>query len=333
MPGLILTLTPNPSIDATIALNDRLLHGAVNRAAHVTQVAGGKGLNVSLAAQLAEHPTAAIVPARDDDPFIRLASRTGIACHRVPITPLCRVNTTVNEPGGKTTKLNGPGPALSAEEKQAIEDELAQRAPAADWIVLGGSLPGGVPVDWYCRLVQVARAANPTAQIAVDTSEDPLCEIVRELPASAPDLVKPNAHELAQIPSEFRTGSSANATGDELEAQAAQGDCSGIISAARVLTARGVGRLLVTLGSAGAVLVTDDAAWSATPPPIDKVASTVGAGDATLAGFILAESAGASPAEALRQAVAYGSAAVTLPGSELPAPGDVDIAGTQVREL
>jgi 1-phosphofructokinase len=98
----------------------------------------------------------------------------------------------------------------------------------------------------------------------------------------------------------------------------------------RELHTRGVAEVLLTLGSDGAVLSTADGGlWSALPPRI-TVRSTVGAGDSSLAGYVLADLAGAPPAERLRAAVAYGAASASLPGSAVPTPAQVDGTAVQV---
>src|SRR6185437_10979070 len=102
-----------------------------------------------------------------------------------------------------------------------------------------------------------------------------------------------------------------------------------VISAAQQLVDRGVGAVLATLGPAGAVLVNDTGSWLATPPPIVP-RSTVGAGDASLAGYLRAAVGGAEPPRRLRMAVAYGSAAAALPGSALPSPSQLDLDGVAV---
>ena len=122
------------------------------------------------------------------------------------------------------------------------------------------------------------------------------------LDRAAPDLIKPNAEELAGV-----LGYSPQA----LEAAVAQGDPEPVVSAARQLVDRGVGAVLATLGAAGAVLVDGTGSWMATPPPIVP-RSTVGAGDASLAGYLRAEVGGAVPPQRLQMAVAYGSAAAAL---------------------
>jgi 1-phosphofructokinase len=90
--------------------------------------------------------------------------------------------------------------------------------------------------------------------------------------------------------------------------------------------------VLATLGPAGAVLVDESGAWVAAPPPTAAV-STVGAGDAALAGYLRADIAGAGASERLCMAVAYGSAAAALPGSALPSPEQVDADAVDVRAV
>jgi 1-phosphofructokinase len=95
---------------------------------------------------------------------------------------------------------------------------------------------------------------------------------------------------------------------------------------------RGVAAVLLTLGAQGAVLITTDGTWRAAPPPI-SLRSTVGAGDASLAGYLLADLRGEGPADRLREAVAYGAAAASLAGSTMPRDTDLDRAGVTVTQL
>ena len=147
-----------------------------------------------------------------------------------------------------------------------------------------------------------------STKVAVDTSDDPLRELVAGLPGSAPDLMKPNGEELASF-----TGGDA----DELES-----DPRATAAAARQLIERGVGAVLATLGGNGAVLVTPEGAWHATPPPT-TVVSTVGAGDSSLFGYVLGDIRGLPAPERLALAVAYGSAAAGLPGTTIPQPSQL----------
>ena len=104
----------------------------------------------------------------------------------------------------------------------------------------------------------------------------------------------------------------------------------GPLAAVRTLHDRGVSEVLLTLGADGALLSPADGdVWSARPPAV-TVRSTVGAGDSSLAGYLLADLAGAPPAERLRTAVAYGAASASLPGSAVPTPAQVDVAAVRV---
>ncbi|MDO4928515.1 MAG: 1-phosphofructokinase family hexose kinase [Corynebacterium sp.] len=327
---MIYTLTPNPSIDTTLVLNTTLARGEVQRLDHSESVAGGKGVNVALALHKAGSAATAIFPARPQDPFVQLVADTKLpyeAVHAGENPQRVRVNTAVTEPDGTTTKLNDKGAEVTTELQTAIENTVVAAAPQADWLVLAGSLPPGVPVDWYATLVRLAKQANPQLRVAVDTSDAPLvnlCIAVHAGDASnAPHLVKPNGMELGQV---------VGVDGTRLEDEAAKGNFEPTLEAARKLLQRGIESALVTLGGAGALYVTADHAWHATPPPA-KIQSTVGAGDCTLAGFILAQQHCLDEAASLQQAVAYGTAAASLPGTTIPEPGQVNIAGTAVRSI
>lgn len=320
---MILTFTANPSIDCTMTLPSELQRGAVHRLQSVTRVAGGKGINVSVAAHRAGRPTLAVFPAPHHDAFIRLLLSTSVAYKFVSSEEPIRTNVTITEPDGTTTKLNGPGPHMTADIVAACENTLKEEAHAASWIVLAGSLPPGAPRNWYARLAQLVREANPDIKVAIDTSDAPLKALLEELEQARPSLIKPNGEELGQA---------VGVDGAELERQAEQGDFSGVVKAAQILGQRGAENVLVTLGAAGAVLVRSEGAWAATPPPITAV-STVGAGDSSLAGFVMALSAGGRVEEALAQAVAYGSAAASLPGTTIPSPEDIQPNTVTVSSL
>jgi 1-phosphofructokinase len=179
-------------------------------------------------------------------------------------------------------------------------------------VALSGSLPPGTPDDWYADLVRSLRDTG--ARVAVDTSEERLAALLAAGPDAAPDLLKPNLEELAQV-----SGTSE----EELAA-----DPAAVLTAVRRLHDAGVAEVLLTLGADGALLSTAEGVWTAQPPAV-TVRSTVGAGDSSLAGYLLAALAGAPAEERLRTAVAYGAASASLPGSAVPTPAQVD--GSAVR--
>lgn len=317
---MIITLTPNPSTDATMHIASTLAPGGVNRAASVTTIAGGKGVNVSRAAHLAGIATVALFPAHERDPFLSHIAETGINYHAVPITDPVRVNTTITEQDGRTTKINGPGPALENHDVDALHAELLTLADRADAVVMAGSLPRGIAPDFYSATLHRLRATHPHLQIAVDTSDAAMEALGAGFTRAAPDVIKPNGLELGQL---------VGTDGLALERAAEDGEFGPVVKAALSVVDRGVSQVLVTLGAAGAVLATATGVWRATPAPV-TVRSTVGAGDSSLAGFILASLENVDYPERLRRAVAYGTAAAGLPGTTIPSPDQLDLAGTQV---
>ena len=339
---MIVTLTPNPSLDRTVSLPGPLVRGGVNRLSGVVVEPGGKGVNVARVLVSAGQPAAAVLPAAAHDPLLLAlgaaaaapsAGSAALSTRAVTVAAPARINTAVTEPDGTTTKLNEPGAALSPQEVDAVETALLEAVTAAGegagarhWAVLSGSLPPGVPADWYARLVRLLRESAPGLRIAVDTSDEPLAALAAGLPESAPDLVKPNGEELGQL-----VGLPADRA-MALEEGAAHGDLAPVADAARILVDLGLGAVMATLGPAGAVLVTGGGAWHATAPKV-PVASTVGAGDSSVAGYVLADVRGGDEPERLRTAMAYGSAAASLPGTTLPAPGDLPAQEVVVTRL
>ena len=207
-----------------------------------------------------------------------------------------------------------PGPVLTAAQQSDLIELVLEKAEGASWLVLAGSLPPGVPVDFYADITRELRSrfGASAPRVAVDSSGAPLAAAV----TAGPDLIKPNAEELAEL------------TGIP-DPESLEGNPVLVARAAERLVATGVGAVLATLGSQGAVLVTEDGAWLAKTPPI-VARSTVGAGDSSLAGYLLSSIAGGSAPDSLRQAAAHGAAAASLPGSTVPAlhqtrPGDVTL--------
>jgi 1-phosphofructokinase len=323
---MIVTFTANPSLDRTVALPGPLARGEVQRALSVRQESGGKGVNVSRALVASGLESLAVLPGADSDPVLAGLRESGVPFTSLPIDEPLRTNLALTEPGGVTTKINEPGPVLAADQQEALIKLLLESSRGANWVVLAGSLPPGFPDNFYATVARrIREAGNGTAPlIAVDSSGAPLAAALTDAGTSddgtgtsgtttgsgKPDLLKPNAEELAELAA---AAGFTPASGDELEA-----DPAAAAAAAAAVVRSGVGAVLATLGSKGAVLVTADGAWLATHPPVAAV-STVGAGDSALAGYLLAHGRGAAPADCLRQAVAHGAAAASLPGSTVPA--------------
>lgn len=318
---MIVTVTPNPSIDRTVSLGAPLTRGAVHRVSSVTSEPGGKGVNVARALSLAALDAVAVLPAAESDPMVTALRSAGVPFQCVPVSGAVRTNLAITETDGTTTKLNEPGAFLDRAALDALTAAVVAHAENASWVILSGSLPPGVPDTWYADVV--ALLATAPCQVAVDTSERPLDALAAAFGTAAPDVIKPNAEELAGL---------VGASPVELEHAAAQGDPSPVVSAAHRLIERGAKTVLVTLGAAGAVLVDSTGSWMASPPPITP-RSTVGAGDSSLAGYVRAAVGGAEPPRRLQMAVAYGSAAAALPGSALPAPSQIDLNAVRVYAI
>lgn len=316
---MILTLTANPSIDRTVELAGPLTRGAVQRATDASQEAGGKGVNVSRALTASSVPSLALLPGDDNDPVLAGIREAGVPHRNLLIGMPLRTNTALTEPDGTTTKINEPGPRLDAEQIEALLAMVVSESASAKWVVLAGSLPPGVPPDFYGTVIAAVRGkyGRTAPLIAVDSSGAPLAEAAGG--QSPPDLLKPNAEELAEL-----TGIS-DGHGLEEDPELAVQACGVLISA-------GAGAVLATLGSRGALLVTSRGAWHAVHPPV-VARSTVGAGDSALAGYLLAHVAGKLPENCLRQAVAHGSAAASLPGSAVPSVSQTTPAAVTVTKL
>lgn len=296
---MIVTVTLNPSLDRAMEVG-RLERGEVIRATAARLDPGGKGVNVSRALLANGVPSVAVLPCGGDEggQLVRLLEAEGVEVLAVPISGRTRSNVTLAEPDGTVTKVNEPGPALLRVEFDEITGRVLARAGSADWVVLCGSVPPGMPADTYARLCRRLRTAG--IRVAVDTSGPAL----REAAVAGATLVKPNRDELAEV---------VGAAPAELAGLA------DVVAAARQLRSWGAGTVLASLGADGAVLVDADGVAAGTCP-VARPRSTVGAGDALLAGFL---AAGAHGSAALAEGLAWGAAAVSLPGSRMPGPADI----------
>lgn len=282
----VVTVTLNPAIDRTLTV-PRFTPGAVNRATHEESRAGGKGINVAAAlANLGHRVAASGILGADNDAIFRAlfaALRIEDACLRVP--GATRLGLKVFDPEkGQTTDINLPGLIPGSEALGQIDATL-QSLPMV-WCVLAGSLPPGVPVTVYADLIRRLRARG--IRVALDTSGEPL----RAALSAGASLLKPNRHELEQV------------LGHRLDSSAA------VLEAARRLLDQGIAEVILSDGESGAWFVTSDAALHARPPRID-VRSTVGAGDALVAGALSAHLRGLPPAERARFATASSLIALT----------------------
>ena len=285
---MIITVTPNPSVDRTVFVDDVVL-GSVNRGSRSRSEPSGKGVNVALALHAHDVPVRAVVTAGGPvgAQLRQMLCAAGLDTVIVPIAGEIRSNVSLTQPDGTVTKINEAGPQLSDEETDRLLDAVTKQVTGARWLVCAGSLPAGVPVGWYGDLVELGHRSG--VAVAVDTSGAALAETL----SAGPDLVKPNVHELAEL-----TGRVPQTLGE-------------VIEAAQEVRRRGARTVLASLGGDGAILVDAvGAVWG--HAPVEKVVSTVGAGDAMLAGYL---SCPQGRSEALATALQWGAAAVQNEGT------------------
>ncbi|MFV0375408.1 1-phosphofructokinase family hexose kinase [Microbacterium sp.] len=314
---MIVTLTVHPSLDRTVGIELPLRVGDVQAGTSLREDAGGKGVNVSAVIARADQHTLAVLPLAGEDPLASLVAATGVPARIVPVLGRARSNLAIVDPGGTTTKINLPGAHLADAELDAVIEATVASSAGADWLVLAGSLPPGAPDDLYVRVIDAVRRASEddAPRIAVDTSGPALHAVVA---SGRPDLIKPNEEELAELVGV--------ALDPERDLSAAVARIARDLVPVRVHTA------LVTLGAKGAVLISPEGAWTALPPPM-VVRSTVGAGDSSLAGYLLADLAGDAAPDRLRSATRYGAAAAALPGTQHPGPDDLPRGDIAVQAI
>ncbi len=292
---MILTVTLNAALDVTYSV-DRLTPHASHRVDATHARAGGKGVNVARVLATLGHPvTVTGLAGGDTGQLIRADLRTagltaGLGDELVTIAGESRRTVTVvSREDGDATVFNEAGPDVTAEEFAAFTARFAQLAGRASVVVLAGSLPPGLPEDAYGQLVSLARAAG--AATVLDTSGPALLAAL----SAGPDLVKPNAAELAAV-----TGH------PEVAAGAAE------------LRALGARAVVVSSGPDGLQAITPHGSWRAAPPE-HLAGNPTGAGDACVAGLAAGLATAAPWADTLREAVALSAAAVLR-----PAAGDFD---------
>jgi 1-phosphofructokinase len=305
----VVTLTLNPAIDETVTL-DRLRPGAVHRAHDVAFHAGGKGVNVaSCLADWGGLDIAAtgILGGGNAGTFAALFAAKGIADEFLRIPGETRTNIKLSH-DGETTDINLPGLTISSAQADEIFDRTVALCEADTLALLGGSLPAGVPDDFYARLIEALQARG--TRVLLDSSGAPL---TRALSATQlPYAIKPNRSEL-----EFFAGRALTSEHD-------------MIAVARALIARGTTLVAISLGAEGALFVSAAAALRAGLPRL-RVASTVGAGDAMVAGMIAALHEGARLADTARLATAFAAAKLGEAGPNLPARAVVEDLRAAVR--
>ncbi|MFD7715821.1 1-phosphofructokinase family hexose kinase [Streptomyces sp. NPDC059814] len=295
---MILTVTLNTALDLTYGVTALVPHSS-HRVTELSERPGGKGINVARVLTALGHDTvvtgfaggatgsvlrellAALPPgrARLTDALVPVAGDTR------------RTLAVADRATGDTTQFNEPGPHITAAEWTAFLRSYEELLTGADAVALCGSLPPGIHVGAYAELIRPARSAG--VPVLLDTSGEPL----RRGIAARPDIVKPNADELAQL-----TGSREP------------------LRATRDARRRGAHAVIASLGPDGMLAVTPDGSWQASPPAPVK-GNPTGAGDSAVAGLLSGLVEDLSWPDRLQRAVALSTATVLAPTA-----GDFDRA-------
>lgn len=263
--------------------------------------AGGKGIDVSRAIRHLGGDSMALgfIGGHNGQILVDMLKAEGVTPYFTPISQetrrdiiICHVHRC------SQTLLNARGPWVTPEEWRSFLSHLRMLDLRASYVVLGGSLPRGVPVDAYRQIITLVQRRGARAILDADGP------CLREGMKARPFAVKPNLNELRRLTKRALTT-------DEQ-----------ILAAATALNNRGVAIVMVSLGRRGLLVVSGANRFRALPPSV-KVRSTVGAGDSTVAGFVFCHSAGKALEDCVRFATASGTAATLAPGNQLCQPNDV----------
>ncbi|MFF3769816.1 1-phosphofructokinase family hexose kinase [Streptomyces sp. NPDC002232] len=282
---MILTVTLNTALDLTYRVPALVPH-ASHRVTQVIERPGGKGLNVArvLAALGYETVATGFAGGATGATLRDLLAQTPVRDELVGTAgPTRRTVAVVDTASGDTTQLNEPGPSVTAAEWTAFRARFSELLGGAAAVALCGSLPPGIHVGAYAELIRLARTAG--VPVLLDTSGEPL----RRGIAARPDLVKPNAEELAQL------------TGAREPHRAT-----------RDARRRGAHAVISSLGPEGLLAATPEGLWRAAPPAAVR-GNPTGAGDSAVAGLLSGLVDGTSWPDRLTRAVALSAATVLSP--------------------
>ncbi len=305
---MILTITPNPSVDHALFV-DQIRVGRTNRAVSVERDAGGKGINISrVLVGLEETTLATGFLGGGTGAYVRhTLDHENVPHEFVAIRGETRINFEVEDgSGGPPTCFNEPGPQISDSELRSLVGHVERHLPGAEWLVLAGSLPPGVPTDLFRRLGKLARDTG--VRFAVDADG----EVLRMALAAGASFLKPNEEEAARL-----LGVQVASEAEAIEA----------VGKLRTLQLQGGSQAnavaVISRGAAGAVMADAAGTWIGRAPKI-VVRSTVGSGDTMVAAMLTALSKGMTTEIALQHGLAAGAATAEIRGGGLARRSDVE---------
>src|SRR5262245_24115154 len=292
MTDLILTITPNPSLDLLFE-SEQLVWDDANRLESPRVRPGGQGINLTRAVRAlgGSSVAVALLGGRIGDDIERFLSSEHTPYERIHFTGETRVFVGARETAtGRSMLLNPRGPRIAADERERIIDEFTRAIEHARpaWVSACGSIPPGLPADFYARIGAAARAAG--AQFVPDCDGDALRSA-----AEFANLLVPNQHEAERL------------------LQTSMTDLESTARGARKLLEHGAAFAAITLGERGAVLTDGVDTVHAEPPNLDR-GSAVGAGDSFLAALLMGLMEQKPLGERARHAVAAGSAVLMTTG-------------------
>jgi 6-phosphofructokinase 2 len=291
----IVAFTMNPAIDKSSSVE----HVMAERKLHCKPPRfepGGGGVNVSRAVKKLGGESVLLYPAGGytGNRLKDLLEEEGISHRPIPIEATTRESLVVlEESTGQQFRFGMPGPVLKNEEWERCLQELSAIRPQPDYLDASGSLPPGVPPDFYGRVARIGKKNG--SKVIVDTSGEALKQALQE----GVYLIKPNYREFRDLVGRELKEES------QMEAEAVK-----IVKSGRCEI------LVISLGAAGALLVSKEVVEHIRPPTV-PIVSKVGAGDSTVAGTVLSLARGRTPRDAVLFGIAAGTAAVMTPGTEL----------------
>lgn len=309
---MFLCVSLNPAIDKRLRL-PRLNRGHVNRAMEVTQAPGGKAAHVAMVLRTlgADPLWMGFAGGPTGSALVEGLKVLSISVEAVSTASTTRMNVEIIEDEGGVTEILEPGGTISSEELQTLQDVYKvalRKSVGKTTVILSGSLPPGVPEDYYSTLIEIGHQGG--CKVYVDTSGEPLRLALR----AQPDFVKPNQEEAEWLAGRAIDGP--GSAGSVLKMIIGDGAQAGAIS----LGSKG---LLWQRAKDGEVLFAK--------VPEMKVRSTVGSGDSTLAGFAFAEQQGLEAAESLRLATACGAANCLAEGPGRARAEDIERLSKEIR--
>jgi 6-phosphofructokinase 2 len=291
---MIYTITLNPALDHFVEVDELRVDDA-NRVKSECLYAGGKGIDVSRAIQHLGGDSMALgfIGGHNGRVIVEMLKEEGVTTYFTPIAQETRRDVIVTTRKGRTqTMLNAKGPTVTGEEWESFLTHLRLLELRDAYVVVAGSLPRGVPKDAYNQIVKLVQKHGAKAVLDAD---GPCFKVGLQ---ARPFAIKPNLNELRRL------------TGRPLRTEAE------VRKEAESLTRNGVTVVMVSQGRKGLVLWSGEEGYRAVPPAV-TVKSTVGAGDSTVAGFVVKHAGGKSLDECVRFATACGTAATLAPGNQL----------------